>query len=620
MSAILKEDPPDLSVTNQNVSPGARAHRAALPREEPGAALPVGARPGVRPGGAFRHLRAVARSRWATRPPAALARARRAGGDRRGFRGRPSPLEAGGAVPAHLPAHHVSPREHRHCAVRAGRQDGGLRRLLGRTAASSSTRRGRAARSRRRSATRTRAFIAVSSTGELACPCARASSPGATASARSRARRWAAGAPRAILEFVEWADWSPDGKDIAIIRFARGDEPARVSARQGPLSNPPRRSSGLRVLAAGRPHRLPGAGRHAPCHGPRRKDHADRGGPARDQRWSGRPPETRSGSTTAAATARAGCAPSISPGSRASSLAHPDGSSRTTWAPTAACLVEAAVSPAAASSGWRRASRRSATCPGTTGRGWPDCPPTAGRSRSTKAGDATRDGEFYLRTLTARPPSSSATATPRTSLPTANGCWCAAQQREEIVLVPTGTGNAVALPAGGFERVDDVLLHRRRQIRSDRRGRTGREASVLPPGDPDGKPRQLFEGAGYAGKALSPDGRWIVAYGPTGHEDLIVTPLDGGAATTIPHTNTLDPGPLDRRREVPPRRRDRQPSRARRPHRRETGRRELWKELGPPDLSGVIEIAPMLITADEKSYVYGYSSSDDVGPVRRRRT
>ena len=35
MAAILKEDPPDLSVTNQNISPGPRAHRPPLPREEP---------------------------------------------------------------------------------------------------------------------------------------------------------------------------------------------------------------------------------------------------------------------------------------------------------------------------------------------------------------------------------------------------------------------------------------------------------------------------------------------------------------------------------------------------------------------------------------------------------
>ena len=52
MAAILKEEPPDLSVTNQSISPGPRAHRAPLHREEPGAALPVRPRPRLRPRGA----------------------------------------------------------------------------------------------------------------------------------------------------------------------------------------------------------------------------------------------------------------------------------------------------------------------------------------------------------------------------------------------------------------------------------------------------------------------------------------------------------------------------------------------------------------------------------------
>ena len=88
-----------------------------------------------------------------------------------------------------------------------------------------------------------------------------------------------------------------------------------------------------------------------------------------------------------------------------------------------------------------------------------------------------------------------------------------------------------------------------------------------------------------------------------------MTPLDGGAATRIPHTNTSIPirwsadgksllavelGSL--------------PARVVRID-VATGRRELWKELGPPDLSGVIEIAPIMISADEKSYAYGYSST-----------
>ena len=57
MSAILREEPPDLSATNENVQPRSRADRAPLPREEPRGALPLGARPRLRPRGARRASR-----------------------------------------------------------------------------------------------------------------------------------------------------------------------------------------------------------------------------------------------------------------------------------------------------------------------------------------------------------------------------------------------------------------------------------------------------------------------------------------------------------------------------------------------------------------------------------
>ena len=37
-----------------------------------------------------------------------------------------------------------------------------------------------------------------------------------------------------------------------------------------------------------------------------------------------------------------------------------------------------------------------------------------------------------------------------------------------------------------------------------------------------------------------------------------------------------------------------------------TGQRRLWKELTPPDPSGVASIGPIIMTADGSSYVYSY--------------
>jgi hypothetical protein len=42
-----------------------------------------------------------------------------------------------------------------------------------------------------------------------------------------------------------------------------------------------------------------------------------------------------------------------------------------------------------------------------------------------------------------------------------------------------------------------------------------------------------------------------------------------------------------------------------------TGRRTLWKELRPPDPSGVEQVGPMVISPDEKSYVYSYRRALD---------
>ena len=42
-----------------------------------------------------------------------------------------------------------------------------------------------------------------------------------------------------------------------------------------------------------------------------------------------------------------------------------------------------------------------------------------------------------------------------------------------------------------------------------------------------------------------------------------------------------------------------------------TGQRGLWKELRPPDPSGVQQVGPIEITPDETSYVYSYRRALD---------
>jgi hypothetical protein len=38
-----------------------------------------------------------------------------------------------------------------------------------------------------------------------------------------------------------------------------------------------------------------------------------------------------------------------------------------------------------------------------------------------------------------------------------------------------------------------------------------------------------------------------------------------------------------------------------------TGRRESWRELGPPDQAGVVGVGNIAITADGRAYAYNYA-------------
>ena len=126
---------------------------------------------------------------------------------------------------------------------------------------------------------------------------------------------------------------------------------------------------------------------------------------------------------------------------------------------------------------------------------------------------------------------------------------------------------------------------------------------------PAGAPRRVSAGYGSVGRPVSPDGKWIVSFGADWKQDLLLTPIEGGTRRTIPNTNTLDPvrWTLDGKSilavEV-----GSLPARIFRVD-VATGRRELWKELGPADLAGVIDISGVHITPDEKSYVYGSSKA-----------
>lgn len=114
------------------------------------------------------------------------------------------------------------------------------------------------------------------------------------------------------------------------------------------------------------------------------------------------------------------------------------------------------------------------------------------------------------------------------------------------------------------------------------------------------------EGVSSSSFSISPDGKFISGVGPDGKSYLY--PADGGDPRPIAGLDT-DEVPINwaadgsslfvyRLGEIPAK-----------VYRLElaTGRKQFWKQLLPPDISGVTEITAIFITPDGRSYVYEYA-------------
>ncbi|HKD16399.1 MAG TPA: protein kinase [Thermoanaerobaculia bacterium] len=196
--------------------------------------------------------------------------------------------------------------------------------------------------------------------------------------------------------------------------------------------------------------------------------------------------------------------------------------------------------------------------------------------------DLSQDGQWVL----ARPPDSDRT-------------W---------VLAPTGTGTPVTLDERSFFETVSGL-----RFLPD-----GKKMLIL--GAEPGKPRRLYiqdlpsgkpvpitpRAYGFTGHPVSPDGKWIAAYREFA-EDLFLVPVAGGPTRSVPNTK----GEFLFIRWAP----DGQsligliggsiPARILRVD-IATGKREVLKDLGPQDLSGVIDIPNVYVTPDVASYAYSY--------------
>ncbi len=179
----------------------------------------------------------------------------------------------------------------------------------------------------------------------------------------------------------------------------------------------------------------------------------------------------------------------------------------------------------------------------------------------------------------------------------------------QLVLLPTGAGTPRPLPRGAIARYGWVSWfpdgrrilflgaepdHAARWYAQDVEG--GHPQAVTPEG------MQLVP----LPHALSPDGKLFAAIDP--QAKLSLYSVQGGAPRQIPG---VSPGEVPIRwskdaRSLYVLRPGGLPARVYRLD-ISTGRRELWKEILPADRAGMREVWPVLMTPDAKSYVYGYS-------------
>ncbi len=177
-----------------------------------------------------------------------------------------------------------------------------------------------------------------------------------------------------------------------------------------------------------------------------------------------------------------------------------------------------------------------------------------------------------------------------------------------MVVYPIGAGEPRRLPATPI-RIEQAgwLPDGRRILFSGSEPDHGSRIWVQ--GLDDAKPRPVApEGYRMFAKGLSPDGRAVASLGPD--QRFYLYPVEGGEPTAIPGLvkGDVPSGWTQDGRSIFVRARGEVPQRLWKLD-VATGRKELWKELMPPDPAGIWLISPVWVTPDEKFYVYSFSRS-----------
>ena len=194
-----------------------------------------------------------------------------------------------------------------------------------------------------------------------------------------------------------------------------------------------------------------------------------------------------------------------------------------------------------------------------------------------------------------------------------DGRWALAgqdMQHGELALMPTGPGEPRMLSKSNLNIQAATFFPDGARILISG-NEPGRGSRLFVQDIQGGQPRAISpEGVGNPFPSVAPDGKSVVATGPDAR--VAVYPTEPGEPRPVPGLEPDDiplswsregnsifvyrpSGPLLRVELVDVR----------------TGRRTVWKEIRPPDPSGVDQVGPIMIAPDESSYVYSYRRSLD---------